>query len=82
MWDGKQVGDEAVSGFKEFVTNELSLESDKRVNIIVSSAEDFLGERPNRATVSQFFPARKKFFRRLRSSNGRLREGPRLVASS
>jgi hypothetical protein len=81
MWDGSSVGDGAVQDFKHFVTKELGLESDKQVNIIVSSAKDFLGEQLSLATVSQFFPPEEELSRRS-AVRRRPRQGPRLVASS
>jgi len=84
MWDGSSVGDGAVQDFKHFVTKELGLESDKQVNIIVSSAKDFLGEQLSLATVSQFFPPEEELFQEIRSEAATPAgdEGPRLVASS
>jgi hypothetical protein len=83
MWDGTSVGDQAVPGFKKFVTQELGFETDKQVNIIVSSAKDFLGEKLSRATVSQFFPAEEELFEEIPSEAAAPAsdEGPRLVAS-
>lgn len=82
-WDGSAVGDGAVQCFKDFVTKELGLESDKQVNIIVSSAKDFLGEQLSLATVSQFFPPEEELFQEIRSEAATPAEdeGPRLVAS-
>lgn len=53
MWDGSSVDDGAVQRSKHFVTKELGLESDKQVNVIVSSAKDFLGEQLSLAIQSR-----------------------------
>jgi hypothetical protein len=84
MWDGSSVDDGAVQRFKHFVTKELGLESDKQVNVIVSSAKDFLGEQLSLATVSQFFPPEEELFQEIRSEAATSAgdEGPRLLASS
>jgi hypothetical protein len=83
MWDDTSVGDQAVPRFKMFVTKELGLESDKQVNIIVSSAKDFLGEKLSRTTVSRFFPAEEELFQEIRSDPAAPagEEGQRLVVS-
>ena len=53
MWDGSSVDDGAVQRSKHFVTKELGLEFDKQVNVIVSSAKDFLGEQLSLAIQSR-----------------------------
>jgi hypothetical protein len=82
MWGGTAIGDDAVHQFKESVTNELGLESDKQVNIIVSNAKDFLREKLSLATVSQLFPPEEELFQEIRTdASPVVDEGPRLVIS-
>ena len=84
MWDGSSNGDGDVPRFKKWVTKQLGIESDKQVNVVVSTAKDFLGDQLSIATVSKVFPPEEELFEEIHAEDapvGAVDDAPRLATA-